>query len=458
MNYEKVIEEDFESLLSDIKQIVSINSVQSNPLPGMPFGQGTAEALSTVLKMGSDMGFETTNYDNYAGQIDFGVGDEMVGILCHVDVVPAGKGWICDPYQPEIIDGKLYGRGVLDDKGPLMVCLHAMKILKEQGLLLKKRVRMIIGANEETDWAGVDYYFNQKKIEPPQIAFTPDAEFPLKFAEKGVLQYQLITDLKEEIKCSGGNAVNAVAEEAEVILPVKLYSEVSKNLEQWQQLTGCKFVVEETDEGLRLVAQGRATHAMHPEQGINAITGLMSVLAKLPLEGELARIAAFYQDKIGSDLQGRKIGAFCQDELSGDLSFNVGKMEVKNKQFILSIDNRVPVTYPCQKVVDAVEKNLDKSGFSIQNPAITEAIHIDKNSFLVKSLMDVYKEVTGDQEAQPQIDGGCTYARTMKNCVAFGALLPDQPDLMHQKNEYVEVEKLKTWMRIYLEAIIRLAN
>ena len=157
MDFKAKIKEDRESLVEDIKRLVSINSVEGAPKEGMPFGEGAAKAL---------------NFDNYAGHVDFGEGEEVVGILGHMDVVPCGDGWVCDPFCPEVNDGKLYGRGVLDNKGPMAVCLHALKILKDMGVPLKKKVRLIIGANEETDWKCMDYYFNTKKVAPPQISFT----------------------------------------------------------------------------------------------------------------------------------------------------------------------------------------------------------------------------------------------------------------------------------------------
>ena len=152
MDFKAKIKEDRESLVEDIKRLVSINSVEGAPKEGMPFGEGAAKALNCFLSMAEEMGFVVQNFDNYAGHVDFGEGEEVVGILGHMDVVPCGDGWVCDPFCPEVIDGKLYGRGVLDNKGPMAVCLHALKILKDMGVPLKKKVRLIIGANEETDW------------------------------------------------------------------------------------------------------------------------------------------------------------------------------------------------------------------------------------------------------------------------------------------------------------------
>lgn len=458
MNFEKQIKEDRESLIQDIISLVSINSVEDAPETGMPFGAGPAKALDCFLKMAESIGLTTENFDNYAGHADYGNQEETLGILGHVDVVPCSGNWVCDPFCPEIIDGKLYGRGVLDDKGPLLACLHAVKILKEMDVPLSKKIRFIVGANEETDWQCMDYYFNQKKIPTPQMSFTPDAVFPLIYAEKGVFQYQLVTDITEEIILSGGNAFNAVADHASVLLPVELDTVIRKSLLSWETQTKCHFTVENAGASLRLTTEGFAAHAAHPSTGINAISGLMLALSELPLDNELARIAAFYMKYIGFDLTGKELGIDLTDEISGKLSFNVGKVEVQNHKVIFSIDNRVPVTYRCIQVQEMIQKHLAGSGFRFENPYATESIHVPENSFLVQTLMESYRSVTGDTSAKPLVDGACSYARALDNCVAFGALLPDQPDLMHQTNEYLELDKLDIWMKIYLDAIYRLAK
>lgn len=458
MDFEKKIREDRESLIRDIMELVSIDSVEGEPKEGMPFGEGPAKALQCFLDLAEEAGLRTENFDNYAGHADYGEGKEVVGILGHVDVVPCGEGWICDPFQPQIKDGKIYGRGVLDNKGPMLVCLHAVKILKEMGIPLRKKIRLIVGANEETDWKCMDYYFGEKKITPPQISFTPDAEFPLNHAEKGVFQYQLVADLKEKIEISGGNAYNSVAESASALLPAGSEETVRERMPKWEEATRCKISCQTEENGVRLSVRGFAAHAASPAKGINAVSGLMYMIVDLGLEGELLEIARWYMKYIGFDLQGKGLGIDLSDEISGTLSFNVGKAEVLDGKLILSIDNRVPVTYKCKEVQDLLEKNLEGSRFQFENPQITEAIYVPKDSFLVTTLMDVYREVTKDHDAEPQVDGACSYARALENCVAFGAILPGQPDLMHQKNEYLELDKLDLWMKIYLEAIYRLAQ
>lgn len=458
MEMEKVLENAVERIVEDIIKMCSINSVEDEAKEGMPFGEGPAKALQCALELGENMGFTSENFDNYAGHIDFGEGEETLGILCHADVVPCGEGWICDPYNPQIIDGRLYGRGVLDNKGPMVVCLHAMRILKEMNVPLKKKVRLIIGTNEETNWKCMEYYFGKRKAEPPQIAFTPDADFPLKYAEKGLLQYCLKIKISDEVSLWGGNAVNSVPEKASVRLDKKYLHEIERQKEEWTAKSGCTYEISEENGKIVLTAVGRAAHGAWVENGINAITGVMLAVDELKVGGDLEQIASLYMQYIGLCLHGENLGLCFSDEESGVLSFNVGTVEVVNKEVRFSVDNRVPVTYKCGEVMTQLQKAIKDTGIEAELLDCIEGIHIDKDSFLVQTLMQVYRDVTGDMKAEPEVDGGCTYARTMPNCVAFGALLPEQENVMHEKNEYLEVSKIETWMKIYLEAIYRLAK
>lgn len=226
MDFSKAVKNEMNPLAEDISRLCRINSAEGDAKPGMPFGEGPAKALEAILAIGEAMGFRTVNYDNYVGEIEYGEGDEMLGILGHVDVVPAGEGWSRDPWGGEISDGVIWGRGTLDDKGPMLTCLHALKIIKDMELPLNKRVRLIIGCNEETDWKCMDYYLNEVKPELPTIAFSPDSHFPVTYAEMGMLQFRLERPVSENIEIKGGNAFNSVPSKAQVILPAAMENDV----------------------------------------------------------------------------------------------------------------------------------------------------------------------------------------------------------------------------------------
>ena len=185
-----------DEIVKGIQGAVQIKSVQEPAKEGKPFGDGPAAALQYFLDLGAKLGFKVENFDNYAGTIDFGEGEEVVGILGHVDVVPEGDGWIYPPYSGTIADGKIFGRGTLDDKGPSMICLYAMKAIMDSGVKLNRKVRMIIGANEETGSLCMEHYFNTLKMPQPTMAFTPDSSFPVTFAEKGIIRVKFTQEYK----------------------------------------------------------------------------------------------------------------------------------------------------------------------------------------------------------------------------------------------------------------------
>lgn len=456
MDFKKQIENNIDPLIEDISAVCQINSVEGEPLPGMPFGEGPAKALEAMLDIGEAMGFRTENFDNYVGHIEMGEGEEILGILGHVDVVPAGEGWEHDPWGSTIVDGKMYGRGVLDDKGPVLTCLYAMKILKDMGVELNKRVRVILGTNEETDWKCMAYYLNEVKPELPAIAFSPDSDFPVTYAELGLLQYTLTRNISETLEIEGGNAFNSVPSKASVTLDEKYTEALEKAVGEAED--PAMFTVEKADGKVILRALGVGAHAAHLQEGKNALTHMVSVISKLPLEGELKEIVDFINGHFGTCLYGEKMGIACSDEDCGPLTLNLGKIEAKDGKLALCCDSRIPVSFTVDSIEEKVKSKMAGTGYEYERVATERPLYVPKDSELVQTLMDVYRKVTGDIESQPQSSGGATYSRTIDNCVAFGALLPDQEDTMHQANEYLELDKLKVWLEIYLEAIYRLAK
>lgn len=249
MDLQKKVLDYKEEVIKGIQGAVQIKSVQEPAKEGKPFGDGPAEALQYFLNLGKELGFEVKNFDNYAGTIEFGEGEETVGILGHVDVVPEGEGWTYPPYSATIADGKIFGRGTLDDKGPSMVCLYAMKAIKDSGVKLSRKVRMIIGANEETGSLCMEHYFNTLKQPQPTLAFTPDSSFPVTFAEKGIVRVKLANTYKtlNNITIKGGNAYNSVPDRTEAVLPIGYVDEVVEKAASFNEGKEYKIEVEEKD-------------------------------------------------------------------------------------------------------------------------------------------------------------------------------------------------------------------
>lgn len=439
-------------VIKGIQEMVRIPSVKSEAKEGMPFGEGPAEALKAFLHYAERLGFSTENFDNYAGHIDMGKGDEILGILAHVDVVPVGEEWTYPPFSGEIVDGKIFGRGTLDDKGPAIMCLYCMKALKDLKIPLSRKIRMIIGADEESGSACLQYYFQDLKMPHPQYGFTPDSSFPVTFAEKGVVRVKVIRKFKtlEEVILRGGNAFNSVAEKVRANFPTALVS----NLESRGRVQ-----VEEEDGVAEVLVQGVAAHGAKPHLGVNAIQSLFEYLKDCEIHNEEFReLVNFFDKYIKMETNGKSFGVDFSDEESGNLSLNIGMISLEDNQLEICIDMRCPVLVDNQKIIDIIEKEATASGFECKVHANTKALYSPKDSFLVKTLMEVYQEVTGDYDSKPVAIGGGTYAKQTTNAVAFGALLKSQKDTMHQKDESLDIDKLDILLPIYIEAIYRLAK
>ncbi|MFI3225902.1 MAG: dipeptidase PepV [Clostridia bacterium] len=456
MNFDKAIEAKLDEVVQSISRICKINSVEDAPKKGMPFGEGPAKALECALEIGEELGFTTENFENYVGHINFGTEKQgIVGVLAHVDVVPAGEGWEHNPWGGEVSDGIIWGRGTMDDKGPIITCVYAMKILEESGLPLSKQIRVILGTNEETNWGCMDYY--TKVVQPimPDVAFSPDASFPVTYAEKGILQYKLETSFDGDAKIYGGNAFNAVPSIAFAEIYDINQQDITQAVEKID--TQCIFEIEKIENGVKIVSNGKGAHAARLESGVNAISGLMLLLGELDLQGDLKKVIDFYNTHMGTTYYGEKMGIYKVDE-SGNLTFNVGKIEIADGKCVICCDNRIPVTADINETIDIIKAKIEVSEFEYVELCADAPLYIAKDSPLVTTLMEAYKDVTGDKDAVAITAGGGTYSRTVDNCVAFGCRLPYQANTIHQANEHLKIEDVKMWLKIYTEALYRLAK
>lgn len=460
MDLQKKVLDYKEEVIKGIQGAVQIKSVQEPAKEGKPFGDGPAEALQYFLDLGKELGFKVENFDNYAGTIEFGEGEETVGILGHVDVVPEGEGWTYPPYSATIADGKIFGRGTLDDKGASMVCLYAMKAIKDSGVKLNRKIRMIIGANEETGSLCMEHYFNTLKMPQPTLAFTPDSSFPVTFAEKGIVRVKLSNTYKtlNDVAIKGGNAYNSVPDRAEAVLPVEFADGLAEKVVPFNEGKEYKVEVEVKDGKYHVTSLGKSSHAARPAEGYNSISALFTFLGTADIKNEeLKELVEFFKEYIKMENNGASFGIDFKDGESGSLTLNLGKMSLENGKLELCIDMRCPVLVPNTNVIDTLkEKTAGKMELEVTGNSVP--LYVSKDSFLVSTLMDIYKEITGDVDAQPVAIGGGTYAREVTNGVAFGALLSSQENNMHQKNEYLEIDKIDTWLKIYVEAIYRLAK
>ena len=450
-----------DELIKDLQDSIRIKSVEEEAKPGMPFGEGPAKALEHFLSVGEKLGFKAENFDNYAGHIDFGTDDqeEMVGILGHVDVVPEGTGWDYDPYGAEIVDNKMFGRGTLDDKGPMMICLYAMKALKDAGVPLKRKVRMILGANEETGWGCMKHYFEKLQMPHPAVSFTPDSEFPVTFAEKGILRALFKVKTDADIAVKAGNVFNAVPESTTITLPLSYKEAIERELPLYNEGKENKVSFEITENKIVVTSKGVAAHAAHPSLGYNSLSALMIFLGRLDIkENGFKEMVKFFNDKIQMEFNGKLLGLNLVDEPSGEITINFGKCYVENGELIVSMDMRFPVTFEAESIKEKLFAVLNEYGLTFEPLKEEKPLYVPKDNFLVKTLMEVYQDMTGDMESQPISTGGGTYAKAVSNCVAFGALLKGTPDSMHQKNECIDLASLDTLLPLFVETIYRLAK
>ena len=465
MNYINLIDSYKEEIVKSTQEIIKIKSVEGEALPNMPFGEGPYKALEHALELSRELGFETKNLEGYAGYAEFGQGEETVGILVHLDVVPEGEGWTYPPYGGEIHDNKIFGRGTIDDKGPAISTLYAMKALKESGVKLNRKIRIIFGTNEETGWGCMDYYFKHEKA--PTIAFTPDADFPVIYGEKGIIVFNLEQKLNSNnccgtkiIELKGGNAANMVPDHAEVTLEMEETEAFHSKCISYIKDKDYPVSIHLENNIVKITAKGISAHGSTPEKGENAISYLMDVLGNcLGGECDLCDFINLYNERIGFKHYGEGIGCGFEDDVSGKLNFNPGLIKLENNKIILTINVRYPIKSSATEVYDGIRGNLKGTKLDlVEGKGETKPLYVPEDNFLVQKLMEVYREETGDVNSHPITIGGGTYARAMENAVAFGPMFPGQPDVAHQKDEYISIDHLMKITKIYAHALYELTK
>jgi succinyl-diaminopimelate desuccinylase len=439
------LEAQREPMKAALVDLVRIPSVCEEGGGGTLFGEAVDQALRKALQIAADLGFRTQYADGgYYGYAEIGEGDELIGILGHLDVVPPGKleDWDRGPFEPVEIDGMLYGRGTQDDKGPICAALFAVKALADAGVKFNKRVRFVFGTDEETLWRCINRY--KEKEELPDMGFSPDAKFPLIFAEKGLLQLHLEGSNESGLRMAGGSAFNAVPDT--MVYGGERQDDLAKELD------ALAFAYTRTAEGIEV--HGKAAHAMEAEIGINAIARLCLALHAMGVESKAVRFVA---QEIGEDPFATRIFGECADEPSGGLRFNVGKIDLGAAEQI-SIDSRIPVTVPKEEIIAKLKAAAARYGLEYKEFDWLAPIYLPLDHFMIKTLMQVYREVSGDTVSPPIALGGATYARAIDNCVAFGALTPGELITEHQPNERVVLDNLYQAMAIYAHAVYELTK
>lgn len=416
--------------------------------------------MNKFLEIADRDGYPTTNVDNYAGHFEFGEGDEVLGIFGHLDVVPAGSGWDTDPYEPQIIDGKLFSRGSSDDKGPTMACYYGLKIIKELGLPTSKKVRFIVGTDEESGWADMDYYFEHVGLPLPDFGFSPDAEFPIINGEKGnITAYLHFTGENSGAarlhSFAGGLRENMVPESATAIISGDL-TDLDSKLAAFVEEYGLKADAEALDNGrVQVTVIGKSAHGSTPEEGVNGATYLAKFLGQFAFDGAAKAYLELAGDTLLEDHEAKKLGVAISDEQMGALSMNAGVFKFDEA----SSDNTIALNfrYPKNTNPETIKAGLEKLG--VEAVSLSEQGHTPHycpiDDPMVATLLSVYEKHTG-LKGYEQVIGGGTFGRLLKRGVAYGAMFPGDVNTMHQANEFIEVEQLYRAAAIYAEAIYEL--
>lgn len=438
-----IVNENSKDMIESIKVAVRINSVmdEDTATESMPFGKGVDESLRKTLEIAESLGFKTVYKDGYYGYAEIGEGEELIGILGHIDVVPIGdeSKWKFPPFSATEEDGYIYGRGTQDDKGPTIAAMYAVKALLDAGVKFGKRVRFIIGGDEENLWRCIAKY-TENGEEIPSMGFTPDSSFPVTNAEKSLVQFYLRGKGSKDLSLNISGALNAVPGVANYT--GKLADKLSEKLDE------LKFDYEKDGESITVI--GKRVHAASADKGVNAIERLCKALYEIGVEDDVVRFVAELSDSVGS-----KILPNCIDDVSGTLTLNLGELIINEKESKIGFDSRVPVKFTIEDLEDAVKEKAANYGLEFEEFDRLKSLYVPADSELIKTLVSVYEEETG-LEGTPKSSGGATYAKALDNCVAFGAMFPFDEKTEHQENERVNIKNMIKATEIYALSVYRL--
>lgn len=462
---ENLIQERQDEIVKGIQECIKIDSVRSEAKENAPYGEGAKRALDYALELGKQLGFRTKNVGNRAGWVEIGDGEEMIAVLGHLDVVPLGEGWKHPGFGAVIEDGILYGRGVLDDKGPTIGAMYALKAIADAKISLDRRIRVIFGTDEECDSSCIKHYIEAGE-EIPTMGFTPDGDFPLIFFEKGMSFFKIgkknpVSTGIKVLKMEGGEASNVVTPKC--VLQVE--GELKITEEAW-------ISVEKEQEVTTICAEGMSAHGSTPEMGINAAIRLLHAVAepKTPDEsqsalvndfsrfgGDFQKFAEFLLQEIDEETDGKTLGIFVEDEETGKTTVNVGIVRYDEEEMSVTLDIRYPKNCKAEMVREKVQAAVQKHGLEVLSLREVDMLYVPKDSELVQKLMKVYKEITG-RDDEPLAIGGGTYAKLFKNMVAFGPAFPEDGDKIHQPNECATIEQLMFCVKVTAQAMVALAT
>ena len=452
MDFNEYILKEKDNMILSLDRLFSINSVYAEPKENAPFGVGAKKALEEVKSIAIEMGLKAVIMYDRVAIIDLYDNNDFpkVGILAHADVVPAGNGWEYEPFKATVDGENIFGRGVIDNKGPIISVLYAMKYIKEN-LKLKGNFRLIVGSDEECGSSDLEYYKKYEKL--PEYIFTPDANYPLINVEKGratgKFSKQIIGDREKSIiKAYGGSVINAVPDRAYAEFKGFTIDELAKISEKCQNNAKYEFGID--NDIVLLTVYGKSAHASLPEEGENAITALCEFLGLVD-----ERFKCISKACPHGDIYGKALGIDAFDDISGKLTYAFDLVKYENNVFEGEFDIRFPICVTGNSLEDKLHNSFSFYGLNLSEFDSTEPHHTDANSAFVKCLLETYEKVTGEKGEALAVGGG-TYAHEIDGAVAFGPEIPGIDNKIHGANEFIGIEHFMMNTRMMYEAIVAL--
>ena len=467
-----------DDMLKDLTKLIEVKSIRGKSESGAPYGFESRKALALAQSMLEERGFDVSLFEDMMITVNYGPTPSLMGILAHLDIVAADEGWDTNPFEMTIKDGNIYGRGIMDNKGPSIAAMYALYCVRDIYPSLSNGFQLILGSGEETGFDDITQYL--KKNTPPPNVFTPDAEFPIVNIEKGRFmpvfsaKWEKDMALPRIIEIVGGNTPNTVPNYAEAIIEGFSFEAVEDFCRVYTEKTGVKMQVvasqthaaekdrndNKTNEPspclcLTITATGISAHASLLERGNNAQTALIEMLAAMPFAKSIGFEYLCKLNKLfpHGDIRGSALGIDMSDEKTGRITVNFGVFRFTEYEFSGNFDSRTPTCADEVDLVGMTKSTLDDNGINLTYHEITGCHHTPEETEFVQKLLQIYEEYTG-QNGKCIAIGGLTYVHDIAGGVAFGCVMPGDDNKVHGINEFIGKEQLITSAKMFAQAII----
>lgn len=453
-----------EELVHDAMALIAIRSERGEAAPGAPYGTGPRQALDAAMALAEKAGFSVKYYGDCVGTADFQSGERGLDILAHLDVVPAEDNWtVCHPFEPCVTDGRLYGRGAQDDKGPAVAALYAMRCVKELGIPLRRNVRLVLGTDEECGSSDLPHYYREVKEAP--VTISPDADFPLINLEKGQMWGDLHRTFSPSMMqpriCAieSGSKRNVVPASGTAVVEGLPEAVLAAMAAEVSRETGVRFTWKTADHRTTIQATGVGAHAATPQNGNNALTGLLTLLTRLPLVAseQTAAVQALCRLFPHGDWAGAALGIAQSDPTAGPLTISLNYLKMDETSLLALSDSRVPLCATEENCAQVYRSACEKAGFAVENLRQTPVHHVPADRPFIETLLEAYTDWTGNPGECVSIGGG-TYVHDLENGVAFGCAMPGTDYHIHDADEFIPVEELILSAEILTQVILKLCE